>query len=170
MRMTLAALSSVLALAACEPKQVNNATTTDPIFATIESARELDRSGNLQGADSAYQSLLASSANTTDSARIATSYVSLLIRKGALDEALFYIDKAFPANSADPKDLLRRYSYRFSVYMDKHRCDSIRMELNNLFNLVENHGPLQLSMEDLIHNRTVIDSLCGTPDTLVVDQ
>lgn len=155
------ALLLLVTFASCESEKVNDAVTTDNVFESLQSAYALEGSGNVLGADSVYRSLLASSNNAADSARVSRSYVSILITKGDFDEALFHIDKAFPATSVVPEDLLRRYSYRLRVYMQKRQCDSIRVELDHLFNLVGSNGPLQLSMEDLVHNRAVVDSLCG---------
>jgi D-serine deaminase-like pyridoxal phosphate-dependent protein len=161
--MIFLALTAFLLLEACETQQADSSPTTDRVFEALQSAYTFREKGNISAADSVYQALLLSSIDATDSSRISRSYVSVLIEKGKLDEALYHIDIGFPSSSEDPEDLLRRFSYRFSVYFYKKNCDSIRIELNNLFALVSKSGPLQLTMEDLIYNRTIVDSLCSSP-------
>lgn len=161
MRVYIALSLTVLILSDCHRAHSTTHLTSEDVLKRLKIAYALEDRGNLVGADSIYSDLLAHSVAWADSVNISASYLSVLRKKGDFEGMLFHTNRAFPKNSASPRDQLRRSSYRMDAFLSLRFCDSTRIELEKLFALVERDSTLQLSIANLLHNREVVDSICG---------
>jgi hypothetical protein len=150
----------------CRSEPVVVRLTTEEVLERLKIAYALEDSGNYLSADSIYRELLTYSVTPADSSSISASYLSVLRKKADFRGMLFHSNRAFPENSAENRDLLRRHSYRMDAFLALRMCDSTRIELVNLVKLVEQDSTLQLKIADLIHNTAVVDSICGATDTI----
>lgn len=161
MRFVLTIVITALAFGSCHSDSSQQLLSPEEVQRQLNTAYAVEDRGDTMGADSIYQALLSHQLSPTDSAGVSGSYLSVLFKEGEYRNALIHVDRAFPANCTNHSDLLRRYSYRFRAYLAMRQCDSIRFELAKLFELVESDSALQLSMEDIIQYRSVVDSICG---------
>jgi hypothetical protein len=135
----------------------------DSVLQRLNTAYSLIDAGKLESADSIYQDLLTFSVSAVDSVSISGTYARLLLQKGDTSLALVHLDRAFPLTDLNPRNLMRRHSFRFEVFLAKHECASAQSELSSMFDLVERDSTLQLSKVDLQHNQQILRNKCPAP-------
>lgn len=166
MHITYALIMTGTLLVGCQHDDGSKVLSSELVHSRLNEAYVLEDRGDIPGADSIYGMLLSSEVSRKDSAIISGSYISVLFKKGDINGVLSHVDKAFPATSG-PWDLVRRSSFRMQAFMLRSKCDSVQIELDQLFELVRRDSTLQLSMGDLLLNQTFVDSICGS-NTVVV--